>query len=63
MNDMDRHIVHMDLDAFFVSVEELVDPSLKGKPVIIECLPVPSKLTAALILVSLVFLLTDETLL
>jgi DNA polymerase IV len=32
---MERAIVHMDLDSFFVSVERLVDSSLKGKPVII----------------------------
>lgn len=32
---MDRTIVHMDLDSFFVSVERLLDSSLNGKPVII----------------------------
>jgi DNA polymerase-4 len=32
---MERSIVHMDLDSFFVSVERLVDSSLLGKPVII----------------------------
>lgn len=30
-----RHIVHIDLDSFFVSVERLSDPSLNGRPVII----------------------------
>lgn len=32
---MERSIVHMDLDSFFVSVERLVDNSLIGRPVII----------------------------
>jgi len=32
---MDRHIVHCDLDTFFVSVERLLNSDLMGKPVLI----------------------------
>lgn len=35
MNNPQRIIAHFDLDAFFVSVECLNDPALKGKPLIV----------------------------
>ena len=35
MTDAFHHIAHFDLDSFFVSVEILNNPSLKGKPVLV----------------------------
>ncbi len=35
MSDVIRRIVHLDLDAFFASVEELLHPEIKGQPVIV----------------------------
>ncbi len=30
-----RHIIHADLDAFYAAVEQLDDPQLRGKPVLV----------------------------
>lgn len=35
MNPLDKHIAHLDLDTFFVSVERLRNSSLIGKPILI----------------------------
>src|SRR5687768_6029637 len=35
MPELERYIAHFDLDAFFVSVELLKKPELKGKPIIV----------------------------
>jgi len=35
METSNRHIVHLDLDTFFVSVERLINSSLNGRPVLV----------------------------
>jgi len=39
MKNDNRKIIHIDMDAFFAAVEQVVNPKLKGKPIIVGGMP------------------------